>query len=95
MHEIVTAVGGLPDLQRDAEAALTEYVGGALRTCRGVSLSRMASISLRTFRPRPSLQRGIAEQMVIIDRDGDRLRLDPTEWFRENAWAVEVILSFV
>jgi hypothetical protein len=81
------------DLDRDAVAALTEYVGGALRTSRGLSLSRIKSFCRDGFQLRPALLRGITEKMVILDEENDCLRLDPTEWFRENAWAVEVLLS--
>jgi len=88
-------MGAEIDADRDLDSALTEYVGSSLRTAKGVSLQRMAAISLRTFRPRASLRRGLAEGMLEMDDERTYLRLKPAEWFRENAWAVEVILSFV
>lgn len=92
LTSVVRELGGEIDEGRDLDSALIEYVGGALRTRHGIDLSLCEKITGQGFSPRPvvveALKRGIAW------RDGPRLRFDPAEWFRENSWASEVLLSF-
>ena len=91
LSETLLAMGADLDLTRDCEAAVIEYIGGALRTKRGVCLSRLSHLSHKKLQLRPAITRGITENMVLLE--DNCLRLDPAEWFRENAWAVELILS--
>ncbi|NBQ53092.1 MAG: hypothetical protein EBU49_05875 [Proteobacteria bacterium] len=89
---IVREMGGEIDEGRDHDSALIEYVGGALRTRHGIDLSFCEKITGQVFSPRPLLIEALKRKVAW--RDGPRLRFEPAEWFRENSWASEVLLSF-
>ena len=77
---------------RDLDTWLIETIGSALRTCHGVDLAKLARKSGRNFTLTPNLQRGLDEGKVSIT--DSLFKLKPSEWFLENAWAVEVISAF-
>ncbi len=79
------------EADRDEEAWLTEVVGSSLRTSRGVDLAKLERRLGRPLGPSPLLAEGAKRGIISIDPLDGRLRLAPSEWFRENAWAVEVI----
>jgi oxygen-independent coproporphyrinogen-3 oxidase len=89
--EMLQSLGAEVD-GRDKESALIEYVGGTLRTRHGVDLAIAEKIAGREFVPRPAIAQALKQK--IAWRDGTRLRFDPSEWFRENSWASELLLSF-
>jgi oxygen-independent coproporphyrinogen-3 oxidase len=89
---LVTNLGGEVDETRDRDAALIEYVGGALRTRHGVDLSIAEAIAGQPFRARPAIEQAIRAGFAW--RDGPRLQFSPAEWFRENSWAGEVLMGF-
>lgn len=89
---VVRELGGEIDEGRDQDSALIEYVGGALRTRHGIDLSFCEKITGQIFSPRPLIIEALKREVAW--RDGSRLRFDPAEWFRENSWASEVLLSF-
>lgn len=78
---------------RDEEAWLTEVVGSSLRTSRGVDLRTLEHRLGRSLRPSGLLTEGRNRGIISIDPVDGRLRLAPSEWFRENAWALEVIAN--
>lgn len=71
---------------------LMEYIGGALRTHKGVDLALIRNKLGKAFVPSKMIERGLAENLLFIS--DERIRLIPKEWFRENQWALELILSF-
>ncbi len=85
--------GVVVEEERGADAWLTEYVGSGLRTCRGLDIPAIERRLGRRFRPTAQLQHGLAQGVLTLGSDG-RLYLTPAEWFRENAWAVQVLLAF-
>ncbi len=89
---MVRELGGELDEGRDLDSVLIEYVGGALRTRHGIDLSFCEKIAGQPFSPRPVIAEALKRQ--IAWREGNRLRFAPAEWFRENSWASEVLLSF-
>lgn len=89
---LIRELGGEIDEGRDSDSALIEYVGGALRTRHGIDLSFCEKITGQAFSPRPLIVEALKRQ--IAWRDGPRLHFAPAEWFRENSWASEVLLSF-
>lgn len=89
----------IPGRDRNMETALTEYIGGTLRTRKGVDLTFAESLSdcgqpLR-FSPRPAIAAALESGMAQITVDGQHQKLifDPQEWFRETSWGVEVLMS--
>lgn len=95
--DLATAFGIEVELDRTAEAWVTDYVGSALRTRRGLSLDLIRAVADRRFRPTRLLNEGLAKGIIHIRKDpslGETLTLDPAEWFRETAWAVELLLAF-
>lgn len=92
MAALITSLGGEIDEGRDADAALIEYVGGSLRTRHGIDLSFCEKITGQAFSARPAIVEALRREVAW--REGSRLRFDPAEWFRENSWAGEVLLSF-
>lgn len=92
MADLITGLGGEVDDSRDADAALIEYVGGSLRTRHGIDLAFCENITGQAFSARPAILEALRREVAW--RDGPRLRFDPAEWFRENSWAGEVLLSF-
>jgi oxygen-independent coproporphyrinogen-3 oxidase len=85
------ALGVEVEPARTLETWLMDYVGSALRTSRGLDLALISARTGATLRPTPRLAAGFAEGMAI---QGDRtLRLAAREWFRETAWALEVLGS--
>lgn len=80
--------------ERSAETWLTEYVGSALRTKRGLSLQKIAQVAQRELQPTPLIEEGFRRGIIHIResaQDDDFVVLDPGEWFRETAWAVEFL----
>ncbi len=92
MADLISGLGGEVDDSRDTDAALIEYVGGSLRTRHGIDLSFCEKITGQAFSARPAILEALRREVAW--RDGPRLRFDPAEWFRENSWAGEVLLSF-
>ena len=89
---MVRELGGEIDEGREQDSSLIEYVGGALRTRHGIDLAFCEKITGQVFSPRPVIVEALKRKVAW--RDGSRLRFDPAEWFRENSWASEVLLSF-
>lgn len=82
---------------RDLDIWLIEYVGASLRTRRGTDLTRMEQRLNRSFTPTPLLREAFDRGLCRIGGNeacGQRLVFVPAEWFREVAWAVEVLGSF-
>jgi oxygen-independent coproporphyrinogen-3 oxidase len=85
------------EADRDLEVWFMEYVGASLRTCRGTSLSRIGARLGRPFAPTPALQSALAQGLCRLNTSptGDeRIVFTPAEWYREVAWAVELLGSF-
>ncbi len=81
------------EADRDAAAWLTEVVGSSLRTSRGVDLRRLEARLGRPLGRTPLLAEAEKRGIITTDPTTGRLHLAPSEWFRENAWAVEVIAN--
>jgi oxygen-independent coproporphyrinogen-3 oxidase len=92
VQDIILELGGELDEIRDRDAALIEYVGGSLRTRRGVDISFAELIMGRRFTVRPAIDQALKTGLAWFD--GPRLRFSPGEWFRENSWAGEVLMGF-
>lgn len=75
---------------RSGDDWLLEYVGSSLRTQRGADLALIFQKTGLSFRPTPIIERGIKEGLVSV---GTSIRLEPAEWFREAAWALELVAS--
>ncbi len=85
--DLVEVEGG-----RNLEQWLIEFVGTGLRTSEGISIKSALQKTKGQFVPTMLLEEGMQKNMITFN--GDQLILDNSEWFRENAWAVEVINSF-
>ena len=84
------------EISRSREDWLYEMIGSSLRTARGVDLWRCEQISGKKFAPSSAhMREGLRRQLLMHDTELGVLRLVAREWFRENAWALQVIDSFV
>jgi oxygen-independent coproporphyrinogen-3 oxidase len=81
------------DDARNEESWLMEYVAGRLRTHSGLELQRVTTDIRRSLQPTAALKRGIELGVVMLTQSS--LRLNPGEWFRENAWAGVILDSLV
>ncbi len=77
---------------RSEENWLMEYIGGALRSRMGVNLAAIREKIGKSFVPNTLIRMGL-EQQLLQCKDAN-ITLAPQEWFRENQWALELILSF-
>jgi oxygen-independent coproporphyrinogen-3 oxidase len=85
------AFGVEVDAGRTTETWLTELVGASLRTLRGVPLEQALARTGRRFAPTPTLAEGLDRGLLQLSKGA--LELAPGEWFRESAWALEVLDS--
>ncbi len=86
------ALGLEPERGRDADDLASELVGIGLRCRDGVDLALLEQRTGKSLgRLRPTISDGL--ERGLLHRTSERLRLEPAEWFRENAWSVEVLLS--
>ncbi len=69
-----------------------DHVGCSLRTMEGVSISFLREASGREETWRPSILKLLERGAASIENQ--RFKLAEREWFREQHWAVEILLSF-
>ena len=83
------------EAERTGEVWLTERIGAGLRTCRGLRLTDLMARTGRSFSPTPVLAEGLARGHIRLAGEGPErtLQLAASEWFRETAWAVELLRS--
>jgi oxygen-independent coproporphyrinogen III oxidase len=79
------------DTARSSESWLMEYVAGRLRTHAGLDLEKITVGVGRRLQHTAQLRRGL--ELGIVVQTVDSLRLNPGEWFRENAWAGVILDS--
>lgn len=77
--------------ERDCEAWLLEYIGCSLRSYHGINLELIKKKTGHIFHPTINIKNGIQTGKLKIN--GDILKLDQSEWFRETGWALELVLS--
>ncbi len=78
---------------RKPEHWLIEYIGCGLRYKSGIDLELIQTKLGSRFQPKGLLVEALADgRLREISR---RLYLDPSEWFRETRWCLEVLKSFV
>jgi len=80
------------EVDRDADDWLIENIGNRLRTHKGIDLDLISSVTQRSFKPTVKILAG--QDAGLLNVSEGELILSKTEWFRENAWALEVISSF-
>jgi oxygen-independent coproporphyrinogen III oxidase len=78
--------------QLDGSSFMIDMVGSGLRTKEGVDLELLEQISNARFIPNSIIRRGINENLIDVERG--RIFLAPEQWFREHAWAGEIVGSF-
>lgn len=76
---------------RDVEDLIIEMITTSLRTNRGVPIEAVKRISGKNFKPTVKLKEALNDRRAIIQ---DGLKFDPSCWFFENQWAIEVLESF-
>lgn len=74
--------------ERTVDQWRLEYLGSALRTSQGVSLDLLNDKAHLTLTPTGIVERGLSSGALFIS--SGVLRLDPSEWFREAAWATAI-----
>jgi len=79
---------------RSMSSWIVETIGSSLRTNRGVDLELIARKSGRPFRLVQKIQEGVDSGALRIAGDGSRLFAAPSEWFREQYWALATISAF-
>lgn len=77
--------------ERSASDWLLEYLGSGLRTAEGLYIEQITNKGFE-FLANPQILEAIKNQQVKFNQG--RLKLSPTEWFRETAWAVELSNCF-
>lgn len=85
-----SALNELGQWERERTRAtwLTELVLTGLRTAEGIDLERATREAQAEFVPQGLVAEALGNgDLTLVD---DRLRLSPTEWFREGAWAAIV-----
>lgn len=87
------ANAGLVVENRSNESWLIEYVGCALRSAHGINIPHAEAITGMTFTPNRFVKRAIEEGSLTLGSNGF-LVLCKREWFRENAWCLEILSSF-
>jgi len=92
MSSHVTSELGTQGAYVTPDEAAIDHVGCSLRTMEGVSLAFLRRHSQRMEQWRPSISKLLDSDSARIEND--RLILSEREWFREQFWAVEVLLSF-
>jgi oxygen-independent coproporphyrinogen-3 oxidase len=78
--------------ERSEEDWLMEYIGSSFRTKRGCDLEKIKQVIGKNMKPRPVVQRGLDEKLLMLENG--HIKASSPEWFRENSWAVELIMSF-
>jgi oxygen-independent coproporphyrinogen-3 oxidase len=97
MDSLSKVFGVEVEADRDLEVWFTEYVGSSLRTCRGTSLSRIEQRLGRKYAPTAALETALAQGLCRMTKSSsgeERIIFTPAEWYREVAWAVELLGSF-
>ena len=97
MDSLSKVFGVEVETDRDLEVWFTEYVGSSLRTCRGTSLSRIEQRLGRKFAPTAALETALTQGLCHMTKSSsgeERIIFTPPEWYREVAWAVELLGSF-
>ena len=79
--------------QRKSGDWLTEYIGSALRTHRGVSLKKILRVTGKIFQPRGFVAEAVADNILCINEG--YLTVSTNEWFRETAWCVYILECFI
>lgn len=92
LGELLDSVGAEVE-DRGLQEYMLEIIGTGLRTMRGINIEFLEKYSGLKFIPNKNVQQALDENMCIL-KSGKFLVLNPDEWFRETAWAVEVSLSF-
>ncbi len=78
---------------RSAKDFILEACANGMRSAQGLNVKKLETEFSVTFLPSPILEKGLMHS--LLNRQGDHLVLIETEWFRENAWALEASESFV
>jgi oxygen-independent coproporphyrinogen III oxidase len=78
--------------QLDGWSFMIDLVGSGLRTREGLDLELLEQISGSKFMPNAIIKRGIDEKLIIMKNR--RVFLVADQWFREHAWAGEIVASF-
>ena len=78
---------------RSPDDWLLEALGSGIRCQYGVSLREIQTKSGQVFKPTPFLTEQLAAGNTLYQKNG-RLLLDPSEWFRETAWCLEILKGF-
>ena len=80
------------EANRNADDFITEACANGLRSAEGVDIGMLEDASFGSFSPNQLVTKGL--QNGLLQKVGRNLILVESEWFRENAWALEVSLSF-
>ena len=77
---------------RTIDTWIMEYIGSGLRCASGIDEAKIEARGFR-FAPTATVRRGLDEGLLI--RNDGHITLDPAEWFRETAWGLALVESFV